>query len=615
MRTLALLVVFAATAFPQKEYIKANYTKYEYRIPMRDGKKLFTSVYTPKDTSRQYPFLITRTPYSIKPYGADQYPDNFPKSEKFVKEGFIFVFQDVRGRYMSEGEFVNVRPYNPNKRTPQDIDESSDTYDSVDWLIKNIPNHNGRAGIYGISYPGFYAAMGAIDAHPAMKASSPQAPVTDWFIGDDFHHNGAFYLPHFFRFFTSFGLPRPEPTTKSAESIAPDFANGYEFYLNVGPLVNLNEKYFKNQVAYWKEFTEHPNLDEYWKVRDLRYGAKNAKPAVMTVGGWFDAEDLFGALRLYDAIEKNAKTPQNMLVMGPWFHGQWGGKDKGEKLGHVNFNAKTSDFYKDEIEFPFFMHHLKDKGEMKLPEAYMFETGANQWRKFDAWPPKEAAPKSLYFHADGKLSFEPVRSVDAFDEYISDPNRPVPFTPGIAKAMTREHMVDDQRFASTRPDVLVYRSEVLEEDVLLAGPITASLFVSTTGTDSDWVVKLIDVYPDEYPDPDPNPEKVVMGGFQQLVRGELFRGRFRKSFSKPEPFTPNKIEKVEYELPDVLHNFRRGHRIMIQIQSSWFPLIDRNPQKYVDNIYNAKREDFIKATQRIYRSAAQSSQVRVLTLR
>ncbi|MBI3683116.1 MAG: CocE/NonD family hydrolase [Acidobacteria bacterium] len=616
MRTLALAIVFSFTAAAQKELIKANYTKYEHRIPMRDGKRLFTAVYIPKDQSRKYPILMSRTPYSVGPYGTDNYPDSFRKSEKFLKEGFIFVFQDVRGRYMSEGEFVNVRPYLENKKGPPDVDEASDTYDTVDWLISNIPNNNGRAGIFGISYPGFYAAIGAVDAHPALKASSPQAPVTDWFVGDDFHHNGGFYLPHFFRFFTSFGLARPEPTTKAATGISPKIVDAYEFFLSVGPLVNLNEKYFKNQIPYWNEFIQHPDYDDYWKARDVRRGAKNMKPAMMTVGGWFDAEDLFGALRLYDAIEKQGKPPQNMLVMGPWAHGQWG-SGPGDRLGHVPFNAKTGEFYRDEIEFPFFLHHLKENGEMKLPKAFMFETGANQWRKFDAWPPKNALPKSLYLHPEGRLSPEPPAAphTTAFDEYVSDPNKPVPFTPGIAQSMTREHMLDDQRFAAARPDVLVYQTGPLEEDMILAGPLTPVLHVSTTGTDADWVVKLVDVYPDDFPNPDPNPERITMGGYQQLVRGELFRARFRNSFEKPEPLTPARIDKIQYAMPDVFHNFRRGHKIMIQIQSSWFPLVDRNPQKYVANIYNARREDFVKATHRVYRSPEQPSRLQVLVWR
>ncbi|MCZ2149955.1 MAG: CocE/NonD family hydrolase [Bryobacterales bacterium] len=616
MRTLTLLLVSAALCLGQKAYIQAHYTKYEYRIAMRDGKKLFTAVYVPKDRKEKYPILLTRTPYSVGPYGEDHYPESlYRKSKKALKEGFIFVFQDVRGRYMSEGEFVNVRPYLPVKKGPRDIDETTDTYDTIDWLVKNVSNNNGNVGIYGTSYPGFYAAMGAIDAHPALKAASPQAPVTDWFVGDDFHHNGAFYLPHFFRFFSGFGLPRPELITKAPNSIAPEIVNAYQFYLNVGPLVNLNERYFKNQVAYWNEFIKHPNYDAYWKARDLRVGAKNVKPAMMTVGGWFDAEDLFGALRLHEAIEKEGHPPQNTLVMGPWYHGQWGG-DPGEKLGFVDFRSRTGEYYRDEIEYPFFLYYLKGKGEGDFAKAYMFETGANQWRKMEAWPPKQAEAGELYLLPGGKLGFE--KQYDGgtpFDEYVSDPARPVPFAPGIVKQMTREHMVDDQRFASTRPDVLVYQTAPLEGDVVLAGPLKPELFVSTTGTDSDWVVKLIDVYPDDYPDPDPNPEKVTMGGFEQLVRGELFRGRFREGYEKAIPFVPGKVEKVEYRMPDVFHNFRRGHRIMIQVQSSWFPLVDRNPQKFVENIYEARSGDFVKAAQRVYHDGERPSAVRVLVVR
>lgn len=596
----------------EKAFIRAHYTKYEYRIAMRDGVRLFTAVYVPKDQQEKYPFLLTRTPYSCRPYGEDNYPERL-RPMRYLRERFIFVCQDVRGRYLSEGEFVNVRPYVPVKNHPKQTDETTDTYDTIEWLVKNIPNNNGRAGIVGISYPGFYAAMGAIDAHPALKASSPQAPVTDWFVGDDFHHNGAFYLAHFFRFFTTFGLARPEPTTEPARSIAPEFPDGYEFFLRVGALSNLNEKYFKNQIAYWNEFIEHPNLDAYWKARDLRSGARNVKAAMMTVGGWFDAEDLYGPLRLYQAIEQQARPPQNLLVMGPWAHGQWG-RGPGDKLGHVSFGANTGEYYREEIEFPFFLHHLKGKGEMKLAKATMFETGANQWRRFDSWPPAAVTPKALHLQPGGKLSFDPLtsRPETEFDEYISDPDKPVPFTPGIVNEMTREHMVDDQRFASMRPDVLVYRTEPLEQDVIVAGPLTASLYVSTTGTDADFVVKLIDVYPDNYPNPNPNPEKVVMGGYQQLVRGELFRGRFRKSFERPEPFQPGKVEKLEFELPDVFHNFRRGHRIMVHVQSTWFPLVDRNPQKYVENIYHARREDFQRATHRVYRSDRYPSALKVL---
>ncbi|HLK64766.1 MAG TPA: CocE/NonD family hydrolase [Bryobacteraceae bacterium] len=593
------------------EFIKAHYTKYEYQIPMRDGKKLFTSVYLPKDTSQQYPIMLDRTPYNVGPYGVDNFKMTLGPSERFARDGFIFVYQDVRGRYMSEGEFVNMTPQLDVKRGPKDVDESSDTYDTIEWLIQHLPNHNGKVGMWGISYPGFYTAAGIIDAHPALKAASPQAPIADWFVGDDFHHNGALYLPHAFRFFSGFGHPRPTPTLPPANPPAPlSLADAYNFFLTLGPLTNVNEKFFKNDVPFWTEMMQHPTYDEFWQARDLRRHLKNIKPAVMTVGGWFDAEDLFGALNTYKEIEKSSPGANNTLVMGPWFHGGWSRSD-GDSLGAVQFGSKTAVFYRDEIEFPFFDYWLKGKGDPKLPEAYVFETGTNQWRREDAWPPKNAQAKALYLQADGKLSFgAPKETGAAFDEYISDPAKPVPYIAGQSPQMTREHMVEDQRFASTRTDVLTYQTDELSGDVTISGPLTPSLFVSTTGTDSDWVVKLIDVYPEDYPNPDPNPLSLHMGGYQQLIRGEIFRGKFRNSFSKPEPFVPGKLEKIEYTMPDINHCFRKGHRIMVQIQSSWFPLADRNPQKFVD-IYNAKASDFVKATQHVYRSASAASCVRL----
>ena len=614
LRTIAFLALSAFALSAQGlPYIKANYTKYEYRIPMRDGKRLFTSVYIPKDATQKYPILIDRTPYSVSPYGVDNYKTDLGPSPKFGKEGFIFVYQDVRGRNMSEGEFDNMRPQIDQKKGNHDIDESSDTYDTIDWLVKNLPVNNGKVGMWGISYPGFYTAVGVIDAHPALKAASPQAPITDWFVGDDFHHNGTLYLPHAYRFFNGFGRPRPEPAvpTQVGPGDTSKLPDAYSFFLKIGPLTNVNEKFFKNDVAFWNDMMKHPNYDEFWRARDLRPHLRNIKPAVMTVGGWFDAEDLFGALHTYSEIEKNSPGTNNTLVMGPWFHGGWARGD-GDKLGFVNFGAKTAEFYRDSIEFPFFMHWLKDKEDPKLPEAFVFETGTNQWRRESAWPPKDAAPKTLYFHAGGKLSFSrPAEGSGVFDEYISDPNKPVPYINGQAPGMTREHMVEDQRFASTRPDVLTYESEELDEDVTLAGPITASLFVSTSGTDSDWVVKLIDVYPEDFPNPDPNPTGIRMGGFQQLVRGEPFRGKYRKSFEKPEAFVPNKMDRVEYAMPDINHCFRKGHKIMVQVQSSWFPLADRNPQQFLD-INNAKAADFMKATQRVYRSAGAASSLKVV---
>ena len=594
------------------EYIRAHYTKYEYEIPMRDGKKLFTAVYTPKDASQSYPMLMMRTPYSVAPYGVDNYPARLGPSDLFLKAGYIFVSQDVRGRNMSEGEFSNMTPHKATKR-PQDTDESSDTYDTIDWLVKNVPNNNGKVGQWGISYPGFYTAAGMIDAHPALKAASPQAPITDWFVGDDFHHNGVLYLPHAFRFFNGFGRPRPEPTRPSPQQAlraTPIPEDGYRYYLEMGPLANANEKYFKNDVGFWNDMMKHPDYDEFWQSRNLRPHLKNIKPAVMTVGGWFDAEDLYGALKVYKDVEKTSPGAQNMLVMGPWFHGGWSRGD-GDHLGFVNFNSKTSPFYQEFIELPFFEYWLKGKGDGKLPEAYVFETGTNVWRREEAWPPKGVQTKTLYFGKNGKLAFDAPPSEGGFEEYISDPNKPVPYINSQAAGMTREHMVEDQRFASTRTDVLTFQTDVLKSDVTIAGPLVSKLFVSTTGTDSDFVVKLIDVYADDFPDPDPNPVGVHMAGFQQLLRGEAFRGKYRNSFAKPEPFTPGKMEKIEYEMPDVYHTFRKGHRMMVQVQSSWFPLVDRNPQKFL-NIYDAKAADFMKATERVFFGGTSASGVQVM---
>ncbi len=603
------------SAWPQGlEYIKANYTKYEYEIAMRDGKKLFTSVFVPKDASHPYPILLKRTPYSVGPYGEDSYPTDLGPSSTLAKDGFIMVNQDVRGRWMSEGQFMDMRPEKAVKKGPDDTDESTDTWDTIDWLVKHVPDNNGRVGLWGISYPGFYAAAGMIDAHPALKAVSPQAPITDWFIGDDFHHNGALYLPHMFRFFYGFGRPRPDPITEAPP--LPDAThnpNGYDYFLGLGPLSNIDEKVFKGDVAFWREIVKHPNYDEFWQARNLRPHLKNIKPAVMTVGGWFDAEDLFGALNTYKSVETQSPGAVNMVVMGPWAHGGWSGKNAGDHLGQVRFGAKTAEFFRDQIEAPFFQKYLKDKKDVDLPEAYMFETGSNQWRKYDAWPPKNAVARRLYLGSGGKLSFDSPAQEKAFDEYVSDPAKPVPYTGAISPGMTREHMLDDQRFASSRPDVLVYETDALTSDVTVAGPLEPRLFVSTTGSDSDWVVKLVDVYPDTFPDPDPNPSGVRMGGYQQLVRGELMRGRFRHSYEKPEAFTPGKMDTVDYAMPDVCHTFRRGHRIMIQIQSSWFPLADRNPQTFVD-IYNAKASDFQKAVERVYRSRSAPSSVEVRVL-
>ncbi len=583
-------------------YIPSNYVKHEYRIPMRDGKKLFTAVYEPKDTSRQYPILLTRTPYGTYPYGVDNYPSNLGSSDELAGDGFIFVYQDVRGRMMSEGEFINMTPCKDLKNGPHDVDESSDAYDTIEWLTHSIPNNNGRVGMWGISYPGFYAAASMIDAHPALKAVSPQAPIADWFVGDDFHHNGGFYLAHAFGFLSSFGHPRRKPTKNSEATFAFPTPDGYDFYLRMGPLPEANKRYLKNDVPFWNEMMQHGNYDDFWQARNLRPHLKGIKPAVMTVGGWFDAEDLFGTLGVYHSVESSSPDAYNILVMGPWYHGAWA-RSEGDALGNIHFGSETSAFYRKEIEFPFFRHFLKGIGDLSLPEAYVFLTGKNEWRRENQWPPENAKPRNLYLSAGWKLSWDPDTedSFDAFDEYISDPEKPVPYINKITTGMAREYMVEDQRFASRRTDVLTYATEELKRDIVIAGPVIPSLNVSTTGTDSDFVVKIIDVYPDDAPDNEPNPEEVRMGGYQQLVRGELFRGKFRNSYSKPEPFVPGQVTKIVYQMPDIFHTFRKGHRIMVQVQSSWFPLVDRNPQQFED-IYQAKAGDFVKATQRIYRS-------------
>ncbi|MBM3783953.1 MAG: CocE/NonD family hydrolase [Acidobacteria bacterium] len=616
---LALLVLTGFGLFAQGEkFIRANYTKYEHRIAMRDGKRLFTSVYIPKDQSRTWPILLNRTPYTVSPYGVDEYKKDLGPSTILARAKYIFVYQDVRGRNMSEGEFVNMTPHRAAKQSPQDIDESSDTYDTIDWLVKNLPNNNGKVCTYGISYPGFYTAAGMIDAHPAHVCASPQAPITDWFTGDDFHRNGALYLPHAFNFLAGFGKPRPEPAVppKNREPFQHGTPDGYKFFLQLGPLYNANEKYFKNSVAFWNDMMRHDTYDEFWQSRNLRPHLKAIKPAVMTVGGWFDTENLYGAMQVFHNVERQSPSTTNMLVMGPWYHGQWA-RDNGDHLGYISFDSRTGPYYRKNIEAPFFDYYLKGTGDGKLPKAHVFETGANQWRKFDTWPPKNAESKTLFLNANGTLTFA-APSAAGHDEFISDPAKPVPSQQDIAIGMTREHMVDDQRFAASRTDVLTYQSEILETDLTIAGPILNSLFVSTTGTDADWIVKLIDVFPDAiatkvYDGSKPETRRPPQAGYQMLVRGEVFRGKFRNSLSKPEPFTPGQIAKVEYGMNDILHTFRRGHRIMIQVQSSWFPIVDRNPQKFM-NINEAREADFQKAAHRVYRQPNAASKVTVRTI-
>jgi uncharacterized protein len=625
-----LWIVIAAAVSAQtapetpKFDVKEHYTKYEYRIPMRDGVHLFTSVYVPKDTSHSYPFLIDRTPYSVAPYGEDLYRTQLGPSADFDKAGYIFVFQDVRGRFMSEGTFVEMRPHIDDKKSKQDVDDSSDLYDTIEWLLHNIPNNNGNAGIWGISYPGFFTSASIIDSHPALKAASPQAPMTDLFMGDDAYHGGAFMLAANFGFYVFFKPQQnPQLPPKTYAPFEWGTTDAYDFYLNTGPLSNL-KKYLDVRSALWEDQVQHDTYDAYWKARNLAPHMKNIHCAVLTVGGWFDAEDLQGPFSTFHSIDQKNPGIFNAIVIGPWVHGGWG-RYEGKHLGRVEFASDTGEYYRKNILFPFFEQYLKGNGEAKLPKAYVFETGTNVWRQYSAWPPKNVESKTLYFQPGGRLSFEaPSNEGTAFDEYVSDPAKPVPFVSYAALNVPQEYMVSDQRFADSRTDVLVYQTPVLEEDVTIAGPISPRLFVSSTGTDSDFDVKLIDVYPAEYPDNKQDtgaeekekPRKDVlapefaMGGYQQLVRGEPFRAKFRHSFEKPEPLTPGKVEEINFTMQDVNHTFRRGHRIMVQLQSSWFPLTDRNPQTFV-NIPDAKPSDFVKATQRLYHTNQQVSGIKV----
>jgi len=591
-------------------YVRKNYTKIERMIPMRDGVKLFTSIYIPKDNSQKYPILLSRTCYSISPYGENAYRYTLGPSTQLMQEGYIFVYQDIRGCWMSEGEFVDDRPYIPNKKSKNDVDESSDTYDTIDWLLKNIKGNNGKVGIYGISYPGFYATCGIIDHHPALKAASPQAPVTDLFIGDDTFHNGAFFLLGNYTFYASFGQIRPVPTSEPYyKRISFGTEDAYKFFLE-NTYADLKDKYFKDLVPMWDDMLEHGTYDEFWSSRTPLPHLKNVKCAVLTVGGWYDAEDLYGPLKTYKFIKEQNPGAINHLVMGPWPHGGWS-RGTGASFGGVNFDSNTSQYYRENIELPFFNYYLKGKGSLDLAEVTVFETGSNRWRFYDTWPPATAKEAYIYLGAGSKLSFEPSASnTDTYDEYISDPAKPVPYTNSISMHVSRNYMVEDQRFASTRPDVLVYKTPVLDEDVTLSGNIEAQLFVSTTGTDADFVVKLIDVYPDSLSSNSDTPANTRMSAYQQLVRADVIRAKFRNSIVTPEPIAAGEVTKVPFELQDIAHTFKKGHSIMVQVQSSWFPLVDRNPQRFMD-IFKATAADYVKATHRVYLDGNRQSRLKV----
>ncbi len=614
MKKVFLLVftfLFISSSHAQNaEWIKQNYSKKEYRVPMRDGVTLFTSVYTPKDTSKKYPIVLSRTPYTCAPYGEDKFPSRLAPNEKMTLEAYIFVFQDVRGMFMSEGTFVNMRPHIPNKKTVKDVDESSDTYDTIDWLVNNVKHNNGNVGMWGNSYPGFYSAMAMIDSHPALKAVSPQAPIADWFIGDDMHRNGAFCLTMAFNFFQAFDQPRNGLTTewKSIDPYPP--TDMYNFFLKLGPLSNIQKKFFNYKLPFWNDLTKYDTYSEYWKARSILPHLNNVTPAALIVGGWYDSEDLYGPLKIYQFAQEKNPVNNIHLVMGPWSHGGWF-RSSGTEFGDFAFNDSTSKYFSENVFNPFFKYYLKGEGEIKLAEALTYRTGINKWQSNSQWPPKNLEKLTFYFGANNSLNTSINKNKNYYAEFISDPNKPVPYSSKFfdsGEYYLTNYMNEDQRFASTRTDVLVFESEILKEDLTVCGPILANLFVSTTGTDADWVVKVIDVYPNEKKNSESNSEQIVYGGYQRLVRWDVMRGKFRNSFEKPEPFIPNKIAEVKVRLNDIDHVFKKGHKVMVQVQSSFFPFIDRNPQKFL-NIFEAKEEDFQKALHKVYFSKEHQSNI------
>jgi len=589
--------------------LAARYEKSEHRVAMRDGTTLYVAVYSPRDRTVELPILLKRTPYSCQPYGAEEMSMMIGPSRTLEDDGFIFACQDVRGRYMSEGEFDNMRPHVPGELP---IDESSDTWDTVEWLVNNVPGNNGKVGMWGISYPGFYAAAALPEAHPALVASSPQAPISDFYF-DDFHHHGAYTLAYWF-ITPVFGYQQDSLNTGNWFSFpARSSRDGYKFYMDLGPLKN-SDAYYDEDNFFWTDLVEHPNYDEFWQARSILPHLTGVNHAVLTVGGWYDAEDLFGPLNIYRKLEReNPDIAYNGLVMGPWGHGDWARSRSPHVIGDIDYGGDISGWYQREVEAPFFRYWLKGEGSPPDFDAMTFDTGRKEWRSFPAWPPAEATTQTLYLRDGEALSWEPPAPGEAeFTGYVSDPNEPVPYTENVRFVFTpRRYMNEDQRFAERRPDVIEFQTGILDQDLTLAGDILARLMVSTTGTDADWVVKLIDVYPDSLQNGENTPDGVVLGGYQQMVRSEIFRGRFRDSYENPKPFVPGEVTKVEFPLQDVLHTFKAGHRIMVQIQSTWFPLFDRNPQTFVPNIFKADEADFVAADHRVWHSPASGSVLEV----
>ena len=607
-----------ADAEVSETYVADNYTKKEVDITMRDGIKLHTTIYSPKDTSKEYPIIMQRTPYSSQPYGAGKFKEKIAPNIHMMQDGYIVVYQDVRGRWLSEGHYENMRAYKPNKKTDQDIDESSDTYDTIEWLVNNVENNNGNVGIWGISYPGYYSTYAVVDAHPALKAASPQASIADFFF-DDFHHNGA-YLLSYFRATSLFGTPRPDgdKPIDTAWYVLPELPteDQYQFFLDEGPLKNL-DRFFEYETTdtprmakegvtddyFWNELKEHPNYDELWQSRGLIQHLKNVKPTVatMVVAGEFDAEDLYGPLETYKNIEKYNAANYNTLVFGPWDHGGWARRKGQNIVGNYYFGDGISEFFQENIETKFFDHFLKGSGDKNsgLPEAYVFDTGKKDWKMYDTWPPEGVVKKDMYLSPDQELTVEP-KAVEEV-KFISDIKKPVPYSEDIKTVFTpRKYMTDDQRFAARRGDVLVFETEVMENDMTLAGDILAKLKVATTGTAADWIVKIIDVHPADEPAYEGMQDHLKMSNYHLMVRSEVLRGRFRNSFAEPEPFVANQKTDVNIKLQDVFHTIKKGHKLQVQVQSTWFPLIDLNPQTYIDNIFNADESDFKTQTHTVF---------------